>query len=111
MHKRIYGFNIIIGLFIRRRKPVHSNAVRKFVFSDKEPQIQDRFEGIAENIQSLQSAENFTTIYMASSKYYRHSDLVSGPSNLNSKIPLVVSPPEAHAWLQCTFLIGNKDAA
>ena len=66
---------IIIGLLIHRRKRSKFSTIRQFVLNSQGLTIYDEFSS---NIQNkgvfLRTADIFTTIYMGSSKYYRHSE-------------------------------------
>ena len=66
---------IIIGLLIHRRKTSKFSAIRQFVFNAEGLTMYDE---LSANIQNkgmfLQTADIFTTLYMGSSKYYRHSE-------------------------------------
>jgi len=68
--------NIIIALFISRKKKLPFFLVRSLIFDCKELIVEDELRGKIEKVSSISAAPFFTTIYMASSKYYRHGELI-----------------------------------
>jgi hypothetical protein len=65
----------IIGLFIHRRKRSPMRVVREFTFTAESLTIRDEMTGLgAVPTARLRAADIFTTIYMGSSKYYRHME-------------------------------------
>lgn len=70
--------NVITGLFIHRRRRVDLAVTREISFRQDEVTITDEFDGnLLHRIASLRRGDVFTTIYMASSKYYRHQEAIS----------------------------------
>jgi hypothetical protein len=74
--------NIITGLFIHRRSLGPWRFARRIVFLLGETRIEDRLVG-AVPIWRARAGDIFTTIYMASSKYYRHQEQI--PDALSHK--------------------------
>lgn len=77
--------HIIIGLLIHRRKRSKFSVVREFVFNAEGLTMYDELSANVQNgNMCLRAADIFTTIYMGSSKYYRHSEkLQDGFSDKN----------------------------
>ena len=68
---------IITGIFIHRRRPTNMAVRRTITFHIDGPEIDDEFLGLSPNqIISLRAGDIFTTIYMASAKYYRTQDSI-----------------------------------
>jgi len=70
---------IIVGAFINRRKKIPTNIERTYEFSEESLKIIDDMSQVTslKNLNKIYASDYFTAIYMASSKYYGHSDLVS----------------------------------
>jgi hypothetical protein len=69
--------NIITALFIHRRRPARLRLARTITFSGQGPSIEDSLEGAElQGLVSLRAGDIFTTIYMASAKYYRHQEAI-----------------------------------
>ncbi len=67
--------NIITKLFIHRRHPAGPTLRRELTFATEGPSIVDSFEGLdLDRLESLRAGDIFTTIYMASAKYYRDQE-------------------------------------
>jgi hypothetical protein len=69
--------HIITALFIHRRRSARLSLARTISFSSEGPAIEDQLQGRDMNrLTSLRAGDIFTTIYMASSKYYRHQEMM-----------------------------------
>lgn len=67
--------NIIVGLFIDKRKEIPFKVKRSMTFFNDSLSFSDDFSSFANQpVKSIHSSDIFTTIYMGSSKYYRHSE-------------------------------------
>lgn len=69
--------HVITGIFIHRRKKISGKVSRCFRFSEERVEIRDSMSEFVsrKEIEKIIASDYFTTIYMASSKYFRRSDL------------------------------------
>ena len=67
--------NLITKLFIHRKRAAGPILRRRLTFTPEGPAFEDHFDGLdLDRLESLRAGDIFTTIYMASSKYYRHQE-------------------------------------
>jgi len=82
--------HIIIGLVIHRRKRSAMRAIREFTFAEDGLTIRDELTGLAKiSAVRLRAADIFTTIYMGSSKYYRHMESLTDRLSDKNLIDLI----------------------
>lgn len=70
--------NIITGRYVTRKQSKSVGRVRRlFVFRDNNVTLSDHFSGISQDdLAELRAGDIFTTIYMASSKYFRNQEMI-----------------------------------
>ncbi|HHT9106579.1 MAG TPA: hypothetical protein ACFYD7_12025 [Candidatus Wujingus californicus] len=67
--------SVITGIFIHRKVKSNFCLVRNMIFSKDEIEVKDSFHGLKlKHFKSIRASDIFTTIYMGSSKYYRHAE-------------------------------------
>ena len=82
--------HIIIGLVIPRRQRSAMRAIREFTFAEDGLTIRDELTGLAKiSAVRLRAADIFTTIYMGSSKYYRHMESLTDRLSDKNLIDLI----------------------
>ncbi len=66
----------IVKGFIMPKKPIDLKIAREFTFLDDSISIEDTFINNGLKLKEMKKVEKFTTVFMASSKYYQEQDLV-----------------------------------
>lgn len=80
--------NLIIGKFVRPGKKTSLSISREFIFEENQIKINDVIENPkALKILNISTLSRFTTIFMASSKYYQPQDLLKQQSQITLTSP------------------------
>lgn len=74
---------IVVKYFIMPNKKVKLKMKRKFIFLEKDILIEDLIFNLGLKFKKFKAEEKFTTIFMASSKYYQKQDLIQSKISEN----------------------------
>jgi len=84
--------HIITGRLIHRRKAMSGRMERTFRFRGEALDVHDRLQGAdSAALADVRAGDIFTTIYMASAKYYRHQESIPDQLSKNDLSELVAT--------------------